>query len=98
MAQYVLISGQYKRLLNRINEIKNDLQIENIYMISPYIFFEIDTNLSLVDVIRQIKIKIYEVKSTWELFFQIYPILNGKIDYYPYMSTDRKKSYTYYKE
>ena len=97
MAQYVLISGQYERLMKRIKEIQEELQIKNISVKAPHVYFEMDTNLSPVETIKQVKIKMYEDKSTWELFFQIYPVVHGKIDYCPYMSTERKKSYTYYK-
>lgn len=39
-----------------------------------------------------------KIKSTWELFFQIYPVENEKIDYLPYMSENSKKAkYNYYK-
>ena len=98
MNQYVLISGQYKKLVNRLKNIQDDLQIKNIQIDPPRIYFEIDMHLTPVETIRQVKIKIYEDKATWELFFQIYPIVNGKIDFVPYMSLDAKKEkYDYYK-
>ena len=98
MAQYVLVSGQYERLMKRIKEIQEDLQIHNMYVKAPYVYFEMNINLSPVETIKQVKIKMSEDKSTWELFFQLYPVINGKIDYCPYIPMDRKKEkYTYYK-
>ena len=98
MNQYVLISGQYKRLGNRLKEIQKELQLKNLQIKPPHVYFEVDMNLSKLETIRQVKIKMYEDKSTWELFFQIYPVENGKIDYLPYMSENIKKAkYNYYK-
>lgn len=46
MNQYVLISGQYKRLGNRLKEIQEALKLKNLQIKPPHVYFEVDMHLS----------------------------------------------------
>ncbi len=91
--QYVLISGQYKRLKKRLTELNIPVNKTQ----GSHLYFEVESDLSALETIRQVKIKIYEDKEMWELVYQIFPVVDGIIDFLPYMDQDTKQTkYKYY--
>lgn len=95
MQQYVLISGQSKKLTNILNNFKEELLITNIKVVTPRIYFETTIKDNFIKLLKN---KIKENKTTQNYVYQIFPVDNGKIDYLPYISKDTKqKKYSYYK-
>lgn len=94
--ELVLIGGQYKFLAKRLYQIAPQLNINITRIESSRIYFEILSELSLIETIRQIKIAIYQDKRTWEMHYQIYGFFNNKIDFLSYVSEDTKKNMKYY--
>ncbi len=97
--ELVLVSGQYHKLINNLEQFKNDkIQIEITKVKPPYVYFEAASEIEKQDVIRSISRAIRSDKKTASFDFQIYGLFNGKIDFLTYMSDQSKQNYNYYKK
>lgn len=91
----VLISGQYKKLEKKLQEIKT---VTITKTLPPRVYFQIDSDINKEELIKQIKSTLYQDKSIRCIDFQIYGFYNGKIDFISYIPEDKKKEMKYYKK
>lgn len=97
--ELVLVSGQYQKLINNLENFEHDrIRVEITKVKSPYVYFDVAGGLDRDEVIANITRAIRSDKATTGFDFQIYGLYHGKIDFLTYMSDQGKKHYKYYKD
>lgn len=97
MMELVLISGQYRKMISRLENLKSSVSHVEIKKVAPpYVYFDVETNQDTNTTIWAIKMEIRQEKITQGWVYEIYGIYKGKIDYLSYMSDEGKMRYNYY--
>ncbi len=97
--ELVLVSGQYRKLIKRLENLKSSVDGVEISKVSPpYVYFEVETDKGTNETIWEIKKEIRQEKITQGWVYELYGIYKGRIDYLSYMSEEAKLQYKYYKK
>lgn len=89
--EFVLISGQYQRLLKFLEQIE---KVDITKIQRAKIFFSCDDQ----NIIQEIKLSFKEKIALHNCVYEIYQIKNGIIDLAPYLSEETKNKMNYYQK